>query len=170
MENRTITPWDAGTFFRRLVERNKLCKEKGFRYVTISGLDGLEEAIATMQNNPNLVMVSENAAGATRLDNTPHVTKVRTVFIAMRHKHDDMTARKTCMDIIFELHRQFGSVLIQESTRLRENMQFLNPEITLQEVDKYLVPDTAICMFELAVSTYIDLQYTPEEWTTNPIS
>ena len=84
----------------------------------------------------------------------------------MRHKHDDMTARQTCMDTIFEIHRQFCSVLIKEKTRLQENMQYLNPQITLQEVDKYLVPDTAICMFELSVDTYIDLQFKADEWIT----
>jgi hypothetical protein len=45
-------------------------------------------------------------------------------------------------------------------------MQYLNPQITLQEVDKYLVPDTAICMFELSVDTYIDLQFKADEWIT----
>ena len=170
MENRNITMWDACAFFKRLVSCNKLCQDLGFVCVEVSGLDGLEEALATMQKTANLVMVSENAAGLTRLDNTPHNTKVRTVFIAMRYKHDDMAARKTCMNTIFELHRQFASVLIRESVRIQEKMQHLNPEITLQEVDKYLVPDTAICMFELAVNTYIDLQYNPLEWTTSPIN
>jgi len=126
----------------------------------------MEEAIARMQSTPNLVMVSENAAGFTMFDATPHTRKVRTVFIAMRHKHDDMKARQSCMDTIFEIHRQFCSMLIMEKTRLQENMQYLNPQITLQEVDKYLVPDTAICMFELSVDTYIDLQYNASEWNT----
>ena len=159
-------PWNAVEFFKDLVARNKLCRENGFKCTTISGLDGLEESLARMQSTPNQVMVADNAAGITRFDNTPHTTKIRTVFIAMRHAHDDMAARQRCMDIIFEIHRQFCSMLIQEKIRLEEDMQFLDPQVTLQEVDKYLVPDTAICMFELSVGKYIDLSYNAEEWIT----
>jgi len=166
MASRTIKPWNALPFFQGLTAQNKLCREKGFKCVPVSGLEGMETAIASMQNHPNLIMVAENAAGFTELSNTPHVTKYRTVFIAMRHKHDDMTARQNCMDIIFEIHRQFCSKLIQEDTRLKENYQYLDTRITLQEVSKYLVPDTAICMFELGVNTFIDLEPNPDEWIT----
>lgn len=166
MENDMKKVWSATDFFKSLTERNKLAQEKGFKFVQISGLDGLEEAIATMQNTSNFVFVSENAAGYTYLDNSPHTVRVRTVFIAMRHKLNDMVARRTCMDTIAELHRQFCSMLIMEKTRFTENMQFLGTSITLQEVDKYLIPGTAICMFEIAVNTYIDLSYNESEWTT----
>jgi hypothetical protein len=166
MASKIIKPWSAVDFFKRLTESNKLCQEKNFKCVTISGLEGLEEAIARLQSTPNLICVVENAAGYTMFDNTPHTRKVRTVFISMRHKLDDMEARQRCMDTIYELHRQFCSMLIMEKTRLSENMQFLNPQINLQEVSKYLIPGTAICMFELSVDTYIDLQYNPDEWST----
>jgi len=158
--------WSATDFFKSLTERNLLAVSKGFRFVQVSGLDGLEEAVASMQNTANFVFVVENAAGYTNLDNTPHTRRVRSVFIAMRHKHEDMQAHRRCMDIIAELHRQFCSALILERTRLEENMQYLDPRITLQEVSRYLIPGTAICMFEIAVDTYIDLSYNPEEWNT----
>ena len=74
------------------------------------------------------------------------------------------------MDTIHELHRQFCSMLIQERVRLEENMQFIDPRINLQETPKYLIPGTVIFMFEIAVDTYIDLQYNPDEWITLPNS
>lgn len=151
-------------FFRSLTEQNKLCQEKGFRFVEISGLQGLEEALASMQNHSNFVFVQDNAAGYTSLENTPHTRRVRTVFVAMRHKLNDMKARRAAMDIISEIHMQFCSRLIQERTRLQENMQYLDQRINLQEVSQYLVPGTAICMFEISVDTYIDLSYNPEHW------
>ena len=82
----------------------------------------------------------------------------------MRHKQGDMTARQNCLAVINDLHRQFCSRLLMERTRLQENMQYLNSRIHLQEVSRYLVPGTAICMFEIAVDTYIDLSYNPDEW------
>jgi hypothetical protein len=89
---------------------------------------------------------------------------VRTVFIAMRHKLNDMAARRSAMETIAEVHRQFCSRLIQERTRLQENMQYLDNRINLQEVSQYLIPGTAICMFEISVDTFIDLSYHPEHW------
>ena len=160
--------WSATDFFEQLTKSNKLAVEKGFVFVQISGLDGLEEALNRMQNTANFVFVSENAVGSTNLDNSPHTRRVRTVFVAMRHKVDDMAARRRCMDTIQELHRQFMSKLIMEKTRMAENMQYLVPRINLQEASKYLAPGTAICMFEIAVDTYINLQYNEDEWITPP--
>ncbi len=160
--------WSATDFFEKLTQSNKLAVEKGFRFVLVSGLSGLEEAVASMLSVNNFVFVSENAVGSTELDNSPHTRRVRTVFLAMRHRGDDMKARRLCMDTMAELHRQFLSRLILEKTRLSENMQYLVPCITLQEVDKYLIPGTAICMFEIAVDTFIDLQYNAAEWITPP--
>lgn len=163
MLNRT-TEWNAKAFFRSLTEQNKLAKEKGFVYVEVSGLEGLEEALGRLQSTPNFVFVQDNAAGYTELENSPHTRRVRTVFFAMRHKLGDMTARQNCLAVINDLHRQFCSRLLMERTRLQENMQYLNSRIHLQEVSRYLVPGTAICMFEIAVDTYIDLSYNPDEW------
>ena len=168
MLNDFTKQWSASDFFRKLTEQNRLAVEKGFRFVEISGLEGLEEAIASMQNTANFVCVMENAAGYTDTDNTPHTRRIRTVFIAMRHKMDDMQARRKCMDTIAELHRQFCSVLIREKTRLEENMQYLDSRINLQETPKYLIPGTVIFMFELAVDTYISLEYNANEWITSP--
>ncbi len=170
MQNDYTKQWNASDFFRKLTEKNRLAVEKGFRFVEISGLEGLEEAIASMQSTANFVCVMENAAGYTDTDNTPHTRRIRTVFIAMRHKMDDMHARRKCMDTIAELHRQFCSVLIREKTRLEENMQYLDSRINLQETPKYLIPGTVIFMFELAVDTYISLEYNEKEWITQPNS
>ena len=82
----------------------------------------------------------------------------------MRHKLGDMTARATCLSIIKELNRQFLSKLIMEKTLLAENAQYLDPRINLQEAPSALIPGTAVCMFEVAVDTYIDLSYNEKEW------
>ena len=166
MARSNIKVWSASDFFEKLVAENKLAVEHEFRFRKITGLDGLEEALASMQSTKNFVFVQENAAGYTALDNSPHTRKVRTVFIAMRYKKDDMAAYRRCMDTIAELQRQFCSRLILERTRVQENMQFIDPRINLQEVSQYLIPGTAICMFEISVDSYIDLSYDPSEWNT----
>lgn len=164
MQNRK--DWDAGAFFSTLTKTNKLCASHDFRFVKVSGLQGLEEAISTMQNTANFVAVIDNAAGYTELQNTPHTTRVRTVFFAMRHKMDDMAARKRCMETITEIHRQFCSALLPERTRMENDRIYIDSRITLQEASQYLIPGTAICMFELSVTKYIDLSFNSDEWNT----
>lgn len=163
MENRT-TDWSPVDFYRGLTERNKLAKEKHFVFAKVSGLQGMGDAVARMQSTANFVMVADNAAGYTELNNSPHTRRMNTVFIAMRHKLNDSDARARCLNTIKELHRQFLSKLIMEKTRLEENAQYLDPRINLQEAPEHLIPGTAICMFEVAVDTYVDLSYNANEW------
>ena len=106
--------WDATDFFEHLTATNRLAKSEHFTFCRVSGLDGFEEALDNMQQSLAFVCVSDIANGFTELNNTPRTRRVKTVFIAMRHKIDDMKARNTCMDTMRELFRQFMSLLILE--------------------------------------------------------
>ena len=88
--------WDASEYFGHLAATNRLAKAKGFAFCRVSGLDGFEEALAHMQRTTAFICVSDIANGYTELNNTPHTRRVKTVFLAMRHKIDDMAARNRC--------------------------------------------------------------------------
>lgn len=156
--------YNADELIRTLIHTNRLARKHGFRYVRISDLNRLEEMIATMQTTPAFCAVADNAAGYIDTDNTPHLRNVKTLFLAMRHKQDDMTAHAAAINTMFTLYRQLCSAINREQTRLRENMQYIEPRITFQEVDDRLIPGTAIVVVELAVVTFIDLRYNPQEW------
>ena len=104
--------WDATAFFERLASANKLAKENGFVFCRVSGLDGFEEALQSLQSATAFIAVSDISQGYTELNNSPHTRRVKTVFLAMRHAIDDMCASQECMDIMRELFRQFSSVLL----------------------------------------------------------
>ena len=82
----------------------------------------------------------------------------------MRHKVDDAKARQACLDKMNELFRQFMSVLIQEKTRLRENSIYLDDRISFTEIDKYFYTGGACAFFQIAVDTFTNLVYNPDEW------
>lgn len=88
------------------------------------------------------------------------------VFLARRHKLDDMTAREAALANMRELFRQFMSVLILEKTKIEENNIFINPKITFREIDKYFFTGCACAFFQIALDTYTDLSYNPDEWLT----
>ena len=156
--------WDATPFFEHLTATNRLARQKNFTFHRVSGLEGFEEALHTLQTCTAFVAVSDISQGYTELNNTPHTRRVKTVFLAMRHQLDNMTARQECMDIMRELFRQFMSVLIQERTRIEREHIFLDPRISFQEIDTYFASGCACAFFQVATDTYCDLRYNREEW------
>lgn len=156
--------WNASAFFNRLTARNKLAREKGFRFLEVSGLEGFEQALRTMQSTKAMVCVSEVADGYTTLDMTPHTRRVKTVFLAMRHAVDNMEARTKCMDIMRELFRQFASVLILEKTKLEQKCIYLDPRISFTEIERWFFSGGACAYYQIAVDVNTDLRYNADDW------
>lgn len=159
--------WNATDFFRQLTEQNHLAQQHQFRFCRVSGLDGFEEALHTMQSTTAFVCVSDLSQGFTALNNTPRTRRVKTVFLAIRTPIDDLAARQAALDTLQELFRQFMSVLILEETRLREQFIYLDPRITFHEIDRYFFSGCTCAFFEIAIDKYTNLVYNPDEWTGN---
>ena len=165
----TVSNWDATTFFERLTDTNILARNKKFRFCKVSGLQGFEDALASMQTTTAFVCVSDTAEGYTELNNSPRTRRVKTVFFAMRHPINSMEHRLACFDTMRELFRQFMSVLILESTRLQERSLYLDPRIRFSEIPEYFASGCACASFQVAVDIYTDLRFNESEWITkNP--
>ena len=158
--------WNASAFFERLTGLNHFAKDNDYRFVRVSSLDGFHGALAEMQSAPAFVAVSDTSEGGIVIENSPHTRRVKTVFLAKRHAVDDMAQREAAMDNMRELFRQFMSVLILEKTRLEENNIFIDPRISFREIDRYFFTGCACAFFQIAVDTYTDLSFNPDEWTT----
>ena len=156
--------WDASEYFEHLTATNRLAKGDNFAFCHVSGLDGFEEALAHMQRTTAFVCVSDIANGFTELNNTPHTRRVKTVFLAKRHKIDDMAARTRCMETLRELFRQYMSLLILEKTKLEQHCIYLDPRISFNEIDRYFFSGCACAYFQIAVDVYTDLRYNADEW------
>lgn len=156
--------WDAAAFFERLTLANKHAVNNGFRFVRVSSLEGFHAAIGKMYSAKAYVAVSDESQGTMSLDNSPHTRRVKTVFLAMRHADDDMEAREKCLAKMRELFRQFMSLLILEKTRLEEQCIFIDERISFNEIDRYFFTGCACAYFQIAIDTYTDLVYNPDEW------
>lgn len=156
--------WDAAAFFENILPLNILAATHDFRFARVSGLDGFEQAVNQMQSAPAILCVSDLADGYTELNNIPRTRRVKTVFLAMRHKAEDMDARARCMETMRELFRQLMSRLIPEKTRLEQNSIFLDPRISFTEIDRYFFSGAAGAYFQIAVDCYTDLIFRPYEW------
>ena len=158
------TNWDATTFFASLTAKNRFAQSNAFTFCRVSGLDGFEEALQQMQSATAMVCVSDTSQGYMEINNSPHTRRVKTIFLAMRHAIDDMTARQTCMDTMRELFRQFMSVLIQEKTQLEQHQLYLDTRIAFNEIDQYFFSGCACAYFQISVDTFTDLRYNESEW------
>ena len=165
IEDKYTPNWNATAFFQSLTEHNTLAQSKGFVFCRVSGIDGFEEALSRMQTQTAFVCVSDISQGYTELNNTPHTRRVKTIFLAMRHAIDNMTARQERMETMRELFRQFMTVLILEQTKIQQHNIYLDPRISFQEIDRYFASGCACAYFQIAIDTYTDLRYNNDEWS-----
>lgn len=161
--------WDATSYFKNLTEKNKLAKSKGFVFCSVSGMDGLEEALARMQNTTAFVCVSEINDCTTSFNNTPHTDIIKTLFFVMRHAVDDMEARNNCFSTIHELFRQFMTDFYMRKGVLieQENVYTDDEKITLQEVERYAFSGCAVAFCMIKATKYFTLTYNDDEWISD---
>lgn len=161
--------WDAAAFFERLTASNKFAQEYGYRFHPVSGLEGFHGALTDALKTKAFICVSDTSDGGLDLDNTPHTTRIKEVFLAYRHKALDETQRNNAMENMRELFRQFMSVLMQEKIRLEEGGIYIDSRIAFKEIEKYFYTGAACAFFQIRVDTYTDLSYNPDEWITQPL-
>ena len=156
--------WNPTTYFQHLTATNRLAQQYQFRFCRVNGLEGLEEALQAMQSTKNFVCVSDLSDSYIELENSPHTRRIKTVFLCMRHKIDDMQQREQCMRTMQELFRQFMSHLLRQRTQLEQQLISLDPRIQYNEIDKYFFSGCACTYFQIATDHYTDLQYNADEW------
>lgn len=162
--------WDAQSFFKRLTEANKFAQENGFVFHPVSGLEGFHGALTNLLRTKAFVCVSDTSDGNMELENTSRTSRIKTVFMAYRHKAFDETQRNIAMAKMRELFRQFMSVLIQEKIHIEEDDIYLDPRIAFKEIDQYFYTDAACALFQIKVDTFTNLEYNENEWITQPLT
>ena len=156
--------WDATTYFRDLLQHNKLAQSKGYKFAMVSGLYGLEEYIETAKKTTAAVCVSDQSSGFTDMNNTPHTRRVKTIFMMKRHALNDMKARQACLDEMREIFRQFLSALFKERTKIEQGILYLDPRVSFTEIEQYFAMGTACAYFQISFDVYTNLVYRDEEW------
>lgn len=156
--------WNATAFFETLTQENLLCQSKGYNFAKCSGLDGLEDFLATMQTVTRAVLVSDISPGVTDLNNAPRTRRVKTVFLVCRHALGNMDARNAAMAELREIFRQFMSRFLLEKSRIEQGILYFDPRVQFTEISPYFASGCACAYFQIAVNTMTDLQYRADEW------
>lgn len=156
--------WDSHSFFERLTSTNRLAVDGGYQFCRVSSLEGFQEALTNMMDAEAIVGSCDLSQGTLITANSPHVRRVKTVFLAKRHAFDSMDARMEAMNELRELFRQFMTKLILEKTMLEEQCIYMDDRISFTEIEKYFFSGCACAFFQIAIDTYANLAYDPDEW------
>lgn len=148
-----------------MCQNNRLARHGGFKFCRVSGLSGFEEALGKMQEAKAFFCVSEEGEGVISLDNTPHTSDVKLVFLAMRYPIDDEEARRSRFLTMHEIFHQICSRLLDERIRLANNKMYLDPRITFHEIDRYFFSGCACAWFQVKTTNYQDMIYDRDDWT-----
>ena len=168
MKDKDNLNWSAADFFRKLTETNKMAVEAGAVFCRVSGLQGYQDAIAGLKKRKPVVAVSDVSKGTLFTDNTPHYDRLKMVFFAWPHAVDSMEDRQKAMEKIRELFRQFMTVFIREKVRLEESNIYLDQQISLNEIDKYIFSGMAAAYCHIQITTYTNLEFDESEWIETP--
>lgn len=156
--------WKAADYFETLTARNKLAKSLGLVFGRVSGLQGFEDAIATLQNARGFVCVADSSDGVANIDISPNAERVKTIFLGLRHAENDMPARERSLELLGEVFRQFLSHLLRQNNRLHSQGIYLDLKIPFKEIDSYFASGCACAFFQIHFSTSVDLRFNQQEW------
>ena len=118
----TVSNWDATSFFERLTDTNILARNKKFRFCKVSGLQGFEDALATLQTTTAFVCVSDTAEGYTELNNSPRTRRVKTVC-------RQSFRNAPCISIRASASRRYPSISLPVALALRSKWPWISTPI-----------------------------------------
>ena len=169
MEDVSLTgEWDAHAYFRRLLDMNRLALRHGFRFCSVSGLAGFEDALRHALDGLNFFAVSDVSDGFMSIGRSSQTRRVKTVFLAMRHAEGDMHARNTCMALMRELFRQLMSVLSRDRRSLADRRVFVDERVQFSEIEQYFFTGCACAYFQIALDSATPLCICDHDWTDSP--
>ena len=136
--------FDALEYFKTLGEKNRLCKQHGFKPVFCSGPDSIEGVMQEFQKTANFVMIDDTTDGNTFSEGVSFFQRrVYTVFILAAYHWDDMEDRKAKLNLCREIFKQFVRRMIWDRARLEnededDDFTFLNVEkVDSKEFGRY---------------------------------
>ncbi|MBD5172299.1 MAG: hypothetical protein HDT02_03645 [Bacteroidales bacterium] len=157
--------WDAFSFFSDRISALIPARDIGMKTVRVSGLEGLEDAVANMLDAPALCCVSDSSDGDIDLECSPSDSNFKLIFLLIRTPEGDMAARHRHLKTLRLIFHALLSVLIQERTRLENDCLFLDPKIQFHEAPAPLLSGYTCVWFQLRIVAPLDLRINSNLWT-----
>ena len=160
--------FDALHYFEQLAEKNKLCKENGFKPVFCSGPDSIEGIINSFQKVANFVCIDDTTDQNLYSEGVSYFKRrVYTVFVLATYKWDDMEDREQKLNLCREVFKQFVKRMIWDRNLIemssRDDITFLNVEkIYSKEFGRYTMSGVTGLYFMVENDEPASMEYEDE--------
>ena len=160
--------FDALHYFEQLAEKNKLCKENGFKAVFCSGPDSIEGIINSFQKVANFVCIDDTTDQNLYSEGVSYFKRrVYTVFVLATYKWDDMEDREQKLNLCREVFKQFVKRMIWDRNLIemssRDDITFLNVEkIYSKEFGRYTMSGVTGLYFMVENDEPASMEYEDE--------
>lgn len=160
--------FDALHYFEQLAEKNKLCREHGFKPVFCSGPDSIEGIMQEFQKTANFVCIDDTTDQNLYSEGVSYFKRrVYTVFILAAYRWDDMEDREAKLNICREVFAQFVRRMIWDRNLIemssRDDITFLNVEkIYSKEFGRYTMSGVTGLYFMVENDEPASMEYEDE--------
>ena len=160
--------FDALHYFEQLAEKNKLCRENGFKPVFCSGPDSIEGIIREFQKTANFVCIDDTTDQNLYSEGVSYFKRrVYTVFILAAYRWDDMEDREAKLNLCREVFAQFVRRMIWDRNLIemssRDDITFLNVEkIYSKEFGRYTMSGVTGLYFMVENDEPASMEYEDE--------
>lgn len=158
--------FDGYAYFAQLCTKNKLSLQEQFKFCRVTGLGGMEEALANLKRERCFFCIDDTTDGATiRRSGGFYKRRVYTVFLLKRYKFGDMSAHRDALNVCRQLFDQIVSRMLIDKDKLDSDLIYMNTDrIHFREMEKYFLSGCAGIYFMIDVDEPLDLRYEAEEW------
>lgn len=153
-------------YLKEVIADNRLAQKEGFRHVTCTGINGLEDVLASFQEYAAMVASDDITSGSTFREGGGYfIQRTFTVFVLHQYDISSEADRAARLDMCRELMRQLQSRLLRDRDRLAEQLVYLNLErMPVTEIGSYFASGCTGLHFMVTLSQPVDISYNGEEW------
>lgn len=155
------------TYFGGLTEQNNLCQQHGYRFVTCSGIEALEEVLDNYKNTSHFVCLDDSNDANIFSEGGWFKRRTITLFFLSRFSFKDQKSRVAQVDICREIYRQFLSRLINDRYLFEDNLIYARLDnIYTRDINSSAMGDICGMYMMVYIDEPIDLTYDDSLWTT----
>ena len=155
-------------YFEMLAEKNKLCKQHGFKPVYCSGPDNIEGIMAEYRKTENFIVIDDMTDNNVHNNRPGWFTRsVYTVWVLAGTTYNDPDDRKEKMDLCRRIFRQFLSKMIRDKAKLvyGQDMYYLALEkVYYKELGRYSFNGATGLYFMVENDIPENLVFNSDEW------
>lgn len=155
-------------YFEMLAEKNKLCKQHGFKPVYCSGPDNIEGIMAEYRKTENFIVIDDMTDNNVHNNRPGWFTRsVYTVWVLAGTTYNDPDDRKGKMELCRRIFRQFLSKMIRDKAKLvyGQDMYYLALEkVYYKELGRYSFNGATGLYFMVENDIPENLVFSSDEW------